>query len=460
MVPSTPEELELIRQSDLFDAEWYLNTYCDVALTGMDPAEHYLKFANILRRDPSPNFSSGWYLDTHGGVSRNNVNPLVHRLTRNSNTIRPSFDTVLWGSYNLTCKGKEALGIELAERYLRDDLAYTANILHANAALKSRNESAWLKGLNGYLSHFKIAPIKLEGEGTLIDRFTTKPLPPVTEGPLISVIMPAWNAEKTIRTAVRSILNQTWRNLELLIVDDASSDGTWAELKRLAAGDDRVHILRNKINVGPYVSKNLALMQSKGAYITGHDADDWAHPQRLSNHLAEILKGKGKQASMGGMVRMQPDGRFGFIGMVGGFCLDGVARKASISCIFEREFLTKELGYWDSVRFGADSEMIARAEALLKGRFKVFHQIGMICLDLEGSLTNHAQHGVDRVAGISPIRKRYRDSWKDWHIANLPQESAYLAFPQKERHYPSPPEMVVPNRDIRTNMDAGERSRI
>ncbi|NOG31624.1 glycosyltransferase [Halomonas sp. TBZ9] len=217
--------------------------------------------------------------------------------------------------------------------------------------------------------------------------------------------------------------------------------------------DSRVKVISNKVNVGPYVSKNIALKEARGDYITGHDADDWAHPQRIEKHIELIKKNGYPRASLTHMLRMRPSGYFGSIGKVTGFSFDGAARKASISCMFERKFIKEVLGYWDSVRFGADSEMIARAEKLLGNEFKNFKQIGMICLDLETSLTNHPDHGIrSNNGGLSNSRKTYRDSWVCWHKNSLNIDNAYLDFPLKKRRYTAEAEMQVPNCDVLSNV--------
>src|SRR5690606_7366380 len=132
-----------------------------------------------------------------------------------------------------------------------------------------------------------------------------------------------YNAEATVAQAARSILNQNWRNLELLIVDDCSDDGTWPELQKLAEQDGRVRVFRNAVNVGPYVSKNIALSNAKGAWVTGQDADDWSHPERLATHIG-FARQKSAAASTTRMIRMHEDG---FLSRVIGLCsitLDGV----------------------------------------------------------------------------------------------------------------------------------------
>lgn len=439
------KDLMRIKKSELFDSDWYLKTYPDVAKSGMEPVEHFCKYGGILRRDPSLNFSSSFHLDTRPGCEKKGINPLVHYLTVKS-ARKAQYHYVLWAAYNVACKGNYKLALELAKEHLPEELQYTLNILLANKSLENGDDTAWLIYVNEYLKRFYVEPIKLDGSGHILGRLKTDKLPEVNSDKKISIIMPAWNAEETVEHAANSILNQTWRNIELIIVDDASQDGTWGVLERIASYDDRVKIIRNKVNVGPYVSKNVALKNASGDYVTGQDADDWAHPQRLENHI-KLMKESSQdiKASLTYMIRIQPSGFFGHIGKVTGFSFDGVARKASISCLFERKTLQEKLGFWDSVRFGADSEMIARAKKALGDSFAEFESIGMICLDLETSLTNHSEHGVDKVNGISPIRKNYRDSWVSFHNENV--GSYYLSFPQENRKYDAGLEMQVPFSD-------------
>lgn len=73
-------DLSLIRSSDLFDRDWYLKTYPDVANAKMNPMVHFLHHGGFEERDPSPNFSSKWYLDTYPDVKKTGTNPLVHYL--------------------------------------------------------------------------------------------------------------------------------------------------------------------------------------------------------------------------------------------------------------------------------------------------------------------------------------------------------------------------------------------
>ena len=442
-------DAERLRASGLFDAEWYRAAHPDVALLGMDPAEHYLKYGGLFRRDPNAGFDLQLQVDLHPGLARKGAHPLLAYLdARAAGTLAPSPKTVLWAAARLAARGRTAQAIALAEAHLPAERRHTVEILRANAARDRGDEAAWLLHLNGYLAHFGMAPVRLRAEGSdpgpdLLARLTTDPLPFVETGPLVTVIMPAWNAAATVAVAMRSVLAQTWRPLELIVVDDASTDGTPAAIEAAAALDPRVKTLRNAANVGPYVSKNRALAHAAGAWVTGHDADDWAHPERIARHMAAALR-DGAPASLAYMLRLRPNGRVGHFSPTGPFSPDGVTRIASISGLFAAPFLRGTLGHWDTMRFGADSELIGRARAVLGAAFRDYRQLGMICLDAETSLTNDPVHGVRTEGGLSPVRQAYKTAWRAWHRTLTP-ETAHLAFPQPERRFAAPEAAAVPS---------------
>ncbi|MDB9374860.1 glycosyltransferase family 2 protein [Nodularia sphaerocarpa] len=99
----------------------------------------------------------------------------------------------------------------------------------------------------------------------------------------VSVIMPAYNTEKYIAKAIESFLAQTLDNIELIIVDDASSDRTVEIAKNFV--DARIKILINEKNLGPSDSRNRALKEAKGEWVAVLDSDDWYAPNRLENLL-------------------------------------------------------------------------------------------------------------------------------------------------------------------------------
>lgn len=99
--------------------------------------------------------------------------------------------------------------------------------------------------------------------------------------PFISVIMPVYNSEHYVKDAIESILNQTYKNFEFILVDDASTDSTFEILKEYKKKDKRIILLENKQNLGVTKSLNLALTKASGKYIIRMDADDWSYPNRF-----------------------------------------------------------------------------------------------------------------------------------------------------------------------------------
>ncbi len=352
----------------------------------------------------------------------------------------------MWQAQRIVEEADIDAAIQYAETFIQELERPCIEILRANKGIE--NDTRWLEHVNRYLAHFNTSAITLATEGaSRFQRLAPGNSIPLEAGPRISVIMPAFNAERTIRHAVQSILKQTWQSLELIIVDDASTDRTGEIAQNIAASDKRVSVLHNATNVGPYVSKNRALMLATGAYITGHDADDWAHPDRLEKQVNAIITDKkNRPACITYMIRMNESGEFTHFTKIGSISPDGVARKAMISCLFEADFFRNRLGFWDSVRFGADSEMIARAEIAAGLSILRLRHIGMLCLDLETSLTNHPEHGVCKVNGISETRRIYRAAWEQWH-KSCDCSSIFLPFPHCPRLFHAPDAALVPMED-------------
>ena len=105
----------------------------------------------------------------------------------------------------------------------------------------------------------------------------------------ISVPMPAYNAERFIAEAVESILNQTFRDFELIIVNDGSTDGTLAIAERYAAQDERVTVV-SQPNGGISAARNRGLSVAKGEWIAVMDSDDVAMPDRFERQLDFLAK--------------------------------------------------------------------------------------------------------------------------------------------------------------------------
>lgn len=336
-------------------------------------------------------------------------------------------------------------GPDAAARLLADaGQACPAGAADLFRAIDAPADDDWLAAMNRWGHAAALPPLALRpGPEPRFHRISFPESEPVLSRDKVSVIMPAFNARQTIEQAARSILAQSWRNLELIIVDDASDDGTADVAQRLTAADPRVRVLRNPVNVGPYVSKNRALLAASGRYVTGHDADDIAIPSRIADQMQPIRADAACAASIAFMIRIDPEGRFSYPTKIGPYSYDGIARRAMISLLIDRDVLLSRLGFWDTVRFGADSEMLARATAVLGPGLSEVRKVVMLCLDAAGSLTNNAEHGVSAWDGVAPIRQHYRDAWAAWHGATRPEQRR-LPFPHLDRLFAAPHDMLVP----------------
>jgi hypothetical protein len=107
-----------------------------------------------------------------------------------------------------------------------------------------------------------------------------------TPAPVVSVIVPAYNVRQHLREAVDSLLAQTWHDLEVLVIDDASTDGTLQVLEDLQ--DPRLTLLRLGANVGLSNVRNLGLARARGEFIALLDGDDVSLPQRIEKQLAVL----------------------------------------------------------------------------------------------------------------------------------------------------------------------------
>lgn len=111
---------------------------------------------------------------------------------------------------------------------------------------------------------------------------------PNQENPLVSVIMPAYNAAAYIESAIRSVMAQTYSHWRLLVIDDGSGDDTCAIVTRLSGEDDRVTLLRNERNMGVAETRNRGLDLCDGSCVAFLDSDDLWHPDKLTLQVRKM----------------------------------------------------------------------------------------------------------------------------------------------------------------------------
>lgn len=259
----------------------------------------------------------------------------------------------------------------------------------------------------------------------------------VTTGPLVSVIIPAFNAEMTLGAAIRGLLNQTWSKLEIIAVDDGSTDGTEEVVKNIAVEDDRVRYIRAETNRGPYAARNLGLGLASGDFITVHDSDDWSHAEKIEQQVKPLIEGE-CEATLSDWVRISEVMYcFGNWRPVDSLVGRNYSSLMVPNAMFDR------LGAWDEVRTSGDSEYIARLEALLgKNSIKVVYEGTPLSWSLvrEDALTGDTSTHV-RTAYFGP-RCDYRLAYQRWHgRSHLPGVSSELKWDPRSgggRPFPAP----------------------
>ncbi|ALN46136.1 glycosyltransferase family 2 protein [Escherichia coli] len=110
------------------------------------------------------------------------------------------------------------------------------------------------------------------------------------EQPLVSIIMACYNSIKTIDESISSVINQDYKNFELIIADDNSTDGTYEFIISKYSSSDKVKIIRNEYNKGVSGARNSALRKAKGRYICFLDSDDLWETTKLSTQITYMLK--------------------------------------------------------------------------------------------------------------------------------------------------------------------------
>lgn len=175
----------------------------------------------------------------------------------------------------------------------------------------------------------------------------------------VSIIVSAYNAAKYLPISLGSLIQQTWKNIEIIVVDDASDDDTSLIATNLLTKIPH-KVIRQKVNQGTYVARNTALQHCIGDYIMNHDADDWAHPQKVELQVQEVSDPQ-VFASVARWFKIGDDS-----GKIESNYLYPLLRHCTNSILFKREILDKIPGY-DEVRIAADE----RFEMEIKNQFGV-----------------------------------------------------------------------------------------
>lgn len=290
--------------------------------------------------------------------------------------------------------------------------------------------------INQALDVYQIPPITFQRENgnASYDDLATLPIEhKVHVGPKVSVIIPAYNASEGIGTAIESIQTQTWQNLEILVVDDCSTDHTVDVVKSYMETDQRIKLLTTQTNSGAYIARNIALKAATGDYVTINDSDDWSHAKKIEIQANHLMRHSNKIANTSEHARFLEDLTFYRRGRPGSYIFTNMS-----SLMFKREPVMEKVGYWDKVRFAADSEFIRRIKLVFGEEAIDNLNTGPLSLPRQSvnSLTGSSKFGYNGF--LMGVRKEYAEAHRYYHSK---AEDLYYPFTQLKRPFPVPAPM-------------------
>lgn len=474
-----------------FDPAWYLRQYPDIAAAGLDPWRHFFRHGYAEGRLPNAACARLW------SERDASVVPILRRLLK-SGRRSPESDFAAWtlgrwyardddwgqvfevmqgymtlesplSAYPLAAKllwidallraGEIDSAVQALERWLGE--APSQNDLHLAYAnleqFRARNVAStrdhavlWLNRLNpvfaarGVLSLALADPNRplsldnLSGGGlrSRCGLTVSEPVDALSSRPLVSIIVPAYNAASTLPAALRSLRAQTWEALEVLVVDDASTDTTADVVRALSQSDPRIRLISHATNQGAYAARNTGLGLASGEFITVHDSDDWSHPEKIERQAMALLAAPTTMVTLSHWVRCSTDLEFGGWQTPEGWT--GWIHR-NVSSLMMRRGVFDKLGFWDRVRCSGDTEYYYRVirvygldaiEEVLPGMplsFGRFHA---------ASMTQHAETNIFTIFG--GVRKQYHDAFRLWHDQSRDEAELFLAQQPVDRKFQAP----------------------
>ncbi|GAA4829643.1 glycosyltransferase family 2 protein [Garicola koreensis] len=254
--------------------------------------------------------------------------------------------------------------------------------------------------------------------------------------PLVTVIMPIYEPNAATDVAIGSLLEQTWSNLEIIIIDDASPEVDESgdptpyrqQLQGWAAKDERIRLVLCEENRGAYSVRNEAFGMAQGEFVTIADKDDWHHPQRIQFQARDLMANSGKHGNIVNWVRVDEQLQFQIR-----WGPDRIVHPSFACIMFRRREVLEKLGVWDPVRKSADNEYRKRFEMVFGQKLKpavnaplAFSLLG------EGNLTS-SDFGLGY---RHPDREVYQWAYSHWHDQIQKGRSPQLSGEAREFYSP------------------------
>ena len=256
--------------------------------------------------------------------------------------------------------------------------------------------------------------------------------------PLVSIIIATYNRGKSINKAIESVLNQTYKDIEIIVIDDGSTDETPKIVSEISKTDSRIRIVTNKINLGLVKTLNRGISNAHGKYIARLDDDDfWCNPQKLEKQVAFLENNPDYVLVGGGVIRVDEQGK-----EIIRFTLpesdEDIRQKilqdntfAHSTVVFKKEAWEKAGGYNETLIFSEDWDLWLRFGKF--GKFYNFPEYFIYYLQGEQNISN--LNIRQNLKFSIKLRKKYRKDYPGYRKAILFCWASYfysfLPFKQK-----------------------------
>jgi len=252
--------------------------------------------------------------------------------------------------------------------------------------------------------------------------------PSINHNRLVTVIIPSYNCAKYIIGTIQSVVNQTYTNWEIIVIDDCSKDKTSELVKKYITEKGlelKIKLITNRINRGCYVNFNLGLQQARGEYVCILGSDDKYHSDKLAIQTKILDNHPRYICSMGYYQRERKL----------------VTEMTLCTVMFRRAPIIKKIGYFDSVRYAADCEFLRRIKAVFgKKRCHIVKKVLYYAIKRPNSLT---QSPATRLRNNNRIT--YWQNAKEWQKkleASGKKHKLYIPFPLVKRPFKAPRVML------------------
>ena len=284
----------------------------------------------------------------------------------------------------------------------------------------------WMELVNAPFREAGMEPLNLTPatQATAFDRLTCKPVPAAASPARVTVVVSSYRPDHRLLAAVKSIAASSWRDLEILVFDDASGPAYASWYTEVASLDPRISVHEMPKNGGTYRIRNRALDMATGTFLTFHDSDDWMHPRRIEIQARHLFDHPSMPANVSTSVRVTENLEFSHPRSLG-------PKLCEPSLMIRREAVMDKVGYFDGLRKAADAEYRTRIESCFGTHVPVVDPTPLT-LQLIGttSLTDAEIRGY----WIHLDRRVHRSCYERWHHDSIARGIA----PRLERNPDSP----------------------